>query len=304
MRFAYPPAVAPGDLVAVVAPSSPFAMEEFWRGLAWVRDRYRVRATAGVLARNAYLAGDDDRRSRELARAMIDGEVKAILAARGGYGATRILETLPWDAFAASPKWIVGFSDITALHLEAARRGVASIHAPHVTGLGREATPSTRAAWLAALERPTAPSVWRGLSVVHAGSRAGAGAAHARAEGPLVGGNLALVEAMAAAGRLVIPEGAVLVLEDVTERPYRVDRMLTSLRLGGHLARASAIVLGGFTQCEAGPDGRAVEEVLAERTRDLGIPVLAGAPFGHGPRNDAFVLGANARVVGDEVHIA
>jgi muramoyltetrapeptide carboxypeptidase len=114
-----------------------------------------------------------------------------------------------------------------------------------------------------------------------------------------VGGNLALLHAMAAAGRLAVPDGAVVALEDVTEAPYRVDRMLTSLRLGGHLERASAIVLGGFDRCVPGPDGRTVDEVLHERTRDLGIPVVAGAPFGHGAVNEAFVLGSPVRVEGD-----
>ena len=106
---------------------------------------------------------------------------------------------------------------------------------------------------------------------------------------------------MAAAGRLVLPRGAVLALEDVTESVYRVDRMLTSLRLGGHLRAASAIVLGGFDRCPAGPDGRPVDELLAERTTDLGIPVLAGAPFGHGAHNEAFVLGATVHVSNDAV---
>jgi muramoyltetrapeptide carboxypeptidase len=114
-----------------------------------------------------------------------------------------------------------------------------------------------------------------------------------------VGGNLALVHAMAAAGRLALPEGAILALEDVTEAPYRVDRMLTSLQLGGQLARASAIVFGGFDRCLPGPDGRTVNDVLEERTRALGVPVLAGAPFGHGAENEAFVVGAPARVRGD-----
>jgi muramoyltetrapeptide carboxypeptidase len=108
---------------------------------------------------------------------------------------------------------------------------------------------------------------------------------------------------MAAAGRLTLPHGAILALEDVTERPYRVDRMLTALRDGGHLARASAIVLGEFAQCEPGPDGVTIGAVLAERTRDLGIPVAAGAPFGHGARNDAFVHGAAARLEGDALTI-
>ncbi len=293
MRFAFPPEVRAGDLVAVVAPSSPFDAAEFWRGLAWVRDRYRVLASPSVLSRSAYLAGDDARRARELGRAMVHPEVRAIVAARGGYGATRVLEQLPWDDFATAPKWIVGFSDVTALHLAAAARGIASIHAPHVTGLGRDATPSTRAAWLAALERPHARRTWRDLGVLRAGE----------ARGPLVGGNLALVEAMAAAGRLAIPDGAIVVLEDVTERPYRVDRMLTSLRLGGHLARASAIVFGDFAQCDPGADGRTVDEVLADRTTDLGVPVVRGAPFGHGARNDAFVLGAMAELRDDVLTI-
>jgi muramoyltetrapeptide carboxypeptidase len=106
---------------------------------------------------------------------------------------------------------------------------------------------------------------------------------------------------MAAAGRWRPPEGAILVLEDVTERPYRLDRMLTSLRLGGHFARVAGVVLGEFIQCEPGPDGVVAAEVLAERTRDLGVPVVAGAPFGHGARNDAFTLGARARIDGASV---
>lgn len=291
VMLALPPPLAPGDVVAVVAPSSPFPREELWRGLAWLGQRYRLRAGTGLLARDGYLAGSDGRRAGELARAMRDPSVKAVVAARGGYGAMRILDALPWDELGRRPKWLVGFSDVTALHAAAWAAGIASVHAPNVTGLGRDASPAMRAAWLAAVERPSAPRAWRGLRVVHAG----------RAAGPIVGGNLALLHAMAAAGRLAIPAGAVLALEDVTEAPYRVDRMLTSLRLGGHLARASAIVLGGFDKCSAGPDGRTVDEVLADRTRDLGVPVLAAAPFGHAHPNEAFVLGSPARLEGDAV---
>jgi muramoyltetrapeptide carboxypeptidase len=288
-----PPALAPGDLVAVVAPSSPFPRQELLRGLAWLRARYRIRIARRVFARDGYLAGDDAARAAELARAMRDPEVRAIIAARGGYGAMRILGDLPWEQLATGPKWLVGFSDITALHAKAWDAGFASIHGPNVTGLG---TPSVadRAAWLAALERPTAARSWKGLRVVHAGG----------AEGVIVGGNLAILHAMAAAGRLAIPEGAVLAIEDVTEAPYRVDRMLTSLLLGGHLERASAIVCGGFDRCPAGSDGRTVEEVLAERTAGLRVPVVAGAPFGHGSRNEAFVLGCRVRVEGGGVRFA
>jgi muramoyltetrapeptide carboxypeptidase len=103
---------------------------------------------------------------------------------------------------------------------------------------------------------------------------------------------------MAAAGRWRPPAGAILALEDVTERPYRLDRMLTSLRLGGHLSRLAGIVIGELSRCEPGPDGVLAADVVAERTCDLGIPVVAGAPFGHGARNDAFTLGAHAHIDG------
>lgn len=293
MRFVFPPAVRPGDLVAVVAPSSPFDPRELWRGLAWLRSRYRLLASSSLLARDGYLAGDDARRARELAAAMSNPDVRAIVAARGGYGAMRILDALPWDAFAHAPKWLVGFSDVTALHVEANARGVASVHAPNVTGLGRGATPSVRAAWTAAIERPRAPLVWSRLCVVRGGD----------ARGVVVGGNLALVEAMAASGKLHVPDGAIVLLEDVTERPYRVDRMLTALLLGGHLRRAAAIVFGDFVECNPGPDGRTVDDVVAALARELRVPIVSRAPFGHGDPNTAFVLGARAELRGDTLAI-
>lgn len=283
--FAMPAALRPGDVIAVVAPSSPFGHRDFWQGLAWLRDRYRIVVSPSVLERTGYLAGSDDRRRAELTRAMTHPDVRAIVAARGGYGATRILADLPWDRVKASPRWIVGFSDITVLHAKVNALGIASVHGPHVTGLGR-GLPETRAAFLQALERPCASHVWSNLVVLRAGE----------ARGPIAGGNLSLLHALAASGDLSFPEGAVVAIEDVTERPYRVDRMLTSLISGGHFARASAILFGGFTQCDPGPDGVTVDAVLRERTANLGIPVLASAPFGHEDRNLAFVLGAEVSI--------
>jgi muramoyltetrapeptide carboxypeptidase len=290
--FVLPPALAPGDLVSVIAPSGPVRADDLWRGLAWVRGRYRVRATPRILSRSGYLAGDDQARAIELSRAIGDPETRAIVAVRGGYGVTRLLDRVSVAALAAQPKWIVGFSDVTALHAEAWAGGIASIHGPHVGTLHR-ASARDRAAWLAALERPGAPRRWEGLTVVHPG----------RSSGPLVGGNLTLLESMAASGRLALPAGAILALEDVGERPYRIDRMLTALLLGRHLRDVSGIVLGEFDRCEPGDDGVTSEEVLAERTARLGIPVVAGAPFGHGARNEAFVLGQVAVIRGSTVEL-
>lgn len=291
-QLTIPPRIRPGAVVAVVAPASPFDRQELFRGLAWLGARYRLRLSSGILERVGYLAGDDARRADELSRAMTDPAVEAIFCARGGYGAMRILDTLPWDAFVARPKWLVGFSDVTALHVTANGRGVATLHAPNVTGLGRTIAPAERLSFIEALESER-HDTWTGLEVLRAGT----------ARGPMVGGNLALVTAMAAAGRLVIPDGAIVALEDVTERPYRIDRMLTSLLLGGYLARAAGIVFGGFTSCEPGPDGVAAEDVLRERTASLGVPVVARAPFGHGAPNHAFVLGKTATLDGDTVRL-
>jgi muramoyltetrapeptide carboxypeptidase len=300
-----PPAVRPGDTIAVVAPAGPFPQDELFRGLAWLGQRYRLKASPRILERSGYLAGDDDARAAELSRAMRDPAVRAICVARGGYGISRIAPALPWDELARAPKWIVGFSDATVLHVHAWRCGIASVHGPNVTGLGRSPTPLVRYAWMRAIERidgvagdavealggAEGAARWTGLRCLHAGPRP-----DVPVEGPLVGGNLTLLFTMAAAGALTVPDGAILALEDVTERPYRVDRMLTALRASGHLARVGAVVLGGFTQCDPGPDGVTVDAVLAERTRGLGVPVLAGAPFGHIDDNRAFVQGARVRV--------
>lgn len=291
-----PPALAPGDRVVVIAPSSPFEAVLAWRGLGFLASRYRVRFDRGALraedgrrrgifSRRGYLAGDDDRRREELAQALAADDVRAIIAARGGYGASRFCDDLPWHQLAERPKWIVGFSDITALHVEAARVGVASLHAPNLTALGRSDA-HVRAAFLQALERPGQARRYDALSVLAPG----------RAEGTLTGGNLTLLHACAAAGRLALPEASVLFLEDVTERPYRIDRMLTTLIRGGHLAPVRAVVIGDFTECPPGPDGVTVEAVLVERLGGLGVPVVAGVPAGHGLRNDPLVLGGRAAV--------
>lgn len=278
-----PPAVRPGDLVAIVAPSSPFHAAIGWRGLGYLRERYRLRFDRKMFDRAGYLAGDDARRRAELERAMIDPDVTAIVAARGGYGALRIVDGLPWEAFARSPKWFVGFSDITALHVEAARAGVASLHAPNLTALGGQNRRAS-AAWIDTLENPTRARVVEGLRAVVPGT----------AQGTLTGGNLALLQACAAAGRLQLPPHSILFLEDVTERPYRVDRMLTTLLVGGHLRDVRGVVLGDFTECDPGPDKVRVEDVLRERLSVLGVPIASGLPSGHGLRNDPLVLGMGA----------
>jgi muramoyltetrapeptide carboxypeptidase len=280
----FPPPLREGDTIAVVAPSSPFDRAAALAGIAWLKQRYRVRYRTSLFARDGYLAGSDRRRTTELQSAF-DGDVKAIVAARGGYGLSRFVHQIDWANMLREPRWLVGFSDFTVLHVEAWRRGIASVHAPMVGSLAT-AGEAAQAQWLLALESPRRERQLSGLTSWRRG----------RAKGRLVGGNLAMLHACAAASRLVVPQGAVVLLEDIGERPYRVDRMLSNLITGGPLTRASAILVGDFTDCVAGADGRTVEQVLRERLSVLGIPVLADLPIGHGARNEAVVLGLQAEV--------
>jgi muramoyltetrapeptide carboxypeptidase len=283
-----PPRPRRGDTIVVVASSSSFEAEKLERGVSWLRARYRVEVRRDIHERRGFLAGTDARRREELQAALDAPNVAAIVAARGGYGLTRILASIEWRGFLAAPKWIVGFSDVTALHLEVARHGVASLHAPMLAWLG-DANEATRAAWIASLEG--AATSWSDLEIVARGD-----GAIDRVEGPAFGGNLAMLHDCAAADRLRVPEGAVVFLEDIGERPYRVDRMLTALVDRGSFEKISAIVLGDFTDCGPGPDGARVDDVIADRLARVGCLVVRGAPFGHGARNDAFPLGALATI--------
>ncbi len=254
-------------------------------------DRYQVRWDAdGVLTRGGFLAGDDDRRAAELDGYLRDPEVRAIFVARGGYGSMRLLERLDAGALRADPKWIVGFSDITALLSWAlARAGVCSMHGPVVTQLG-ELPAGDAEALFAALEDPAAAPSLGALQPV--------GAPGGPIEGRLVGGNLALVAHLAGTPYLPALAGAVLLLEDVGERPYAVDRYLTGLHLAGALDGVRGVLLGDFTGCEEtrGPPDPDVWAVLDERLARFGIPGRRGAPVGHGARNLSLVIGGSIRL--------
>ncbi len=269
----------------MIAPSGPFDRALFFRALGWLSERYRVVWTRGALERKGYLAGDDERRLRELDEALRDPEAGAIIAARGGFGATRISDCADFQSLARYPKWCVGFSDFTALHVEAARVHVASLHAPNLIGFGR-ADERARLDWLDALERPLARRSFGPLSRLSPGG----------ATGPIFGGNLSLLFCAAAAGRLKLPERCILFLEEVNEAPYRIDRMLTGLVSGGHLRRAAAICIGDLVDDATTEPRRQVDALAAAAgclTR-LGVPVVAGLPIGHGRINRAIPCGAPA----------
>ncbi len=278
----FPRPLRRGDTIAVIAPSSPFEHVLGWRGLGFLAEHYRLRFDRNALfSRTGYLAGDDAARSRALTEALRATDVSAVLAARGGYGANRFAHQVDFAHLRNHPKWLIGFSDITAIHVEATNARVASLHACHLTALGR-ADLRSRNGLLAMLENPFQKRSFENLSPITSG----------RAEGPLFGGNLTMLHACAAAGRLRVPDGCILFFEDITERPYRIDRMLTTLAVGGHFDRVAGFLVCDFTQCEPGPDGITVMDVVRERLGKLGVPLVSGATLGHGAVNDPVVIGA------------
>jgi muramoyltetrapeptide carboxypeptidase len=279
-------ALRPGMRIHAIAPSSPFPVDDFERGVARARERYDVSYDPDIMTREGYFAGSDERRAAELLRALQDDSVHAIVAARGGYGATRLLDRLAPEVVARKPKLLVGFSDVTALHALWARAGLCTLHGSMLAALGRASEPLLQR-WLRALEG-VMPAPITGLTVLASG----------RARGPLLGGNLAVLSALIGTPYAPPLAGCVLFLEDIAERPYRVDRMLTSWQQAGWLQQPRAVVLGAFRDAAPGPDGVSVERVLCERLENLGIPVLAGVPAGHLDDNLELPFGAIVEVDG------
>ncbi|WP_307848376.1 S66 peptidase family protein [Microbispora oryzae] len=268
-----PRRLRPGDRVALVAPSGPVDPERLERGVAVLGDLgLEVVLGSAVLAGEGYLAGPDAARAADLQEAWCDPSVAAVLCVRGGYGATRLLGLLDWDAMArAEPKVLLGSSDITALHRSfATRLGVATLFGPMPASAtisdpeGPE--PVTFTHLRAALFEGGTPGSVTGDAVLVPG----------RAEGPVTGGNLSLLAALCGTPDALRGEGRIVLLEDIDEAPYRIDRMVTQLLQAGCLDGVRGLVLGSWVNC-----GDPLP-VLAERLTPLGVPIIAGLPIGHG----------------------
>lgn len=285
-----PPRLHPGDVVRVVAPSGPIFPEAFAPGAAVWSARYRLIHDPAVLfAAQGFLAGPDETRLRALVEAIRDPGAKAVVLGRGGHGLLRILADLDPALLRDHAKPLIGFSDGTALLAYAARAGVASVHGPVVTQLGRLPA-EDQAALFALLESPEPQNLLQGLSELRPGV----------AVGPLLGGNLEVFSRLVGTRFLPDVDGAILLLEEVGERPYRIDRLLTHLQLAGILDRVAGVVVGDLVACEEPAEARVASPsaaaVVAERLGRLAVPVAVGAPVGHGARNRALPYGVRTRL--------
>jgi muramoyltetrapeptide carboxypeptidase len=303
------PSLPPGGVIGLIAPAGP-AADQVDRGAAWLTSRgYQTRifpgSRADAPANAPYLAGDDTTRLRDLHTAFADPEVDAILCLRGGYGSMRLLQQIDFDLLRAHPKPFIGYSDITALHLAINRyAGFVTFHGPMLASdLAAGKQEPTASALFAMLEGKlgqgmllTQPPAYP-LTALNSGS----------ASGRLTGGNLSLICATLDTPYEIDTRGTILLLEEVHEAPYQIDRMLTQLRLSGKLNHLRGVVLGEFTDIggamESGDGAQTNETILRPLFKEiflpLGVPVLSGWRSGHGEPNLTLPLGARVSLDAD-----
>jgi muramoyltetrapeptide carboxypeptidase len=292
-----PPALGPAPRVALVAPAGPLAPGAVDRAVA----RLEAWGWTPLLGRHArgrsgFLSGSDAERLEDFDQALRDPHNDAIWCLRGGYGTMRIVDAIDWAALAARPRPLIGFSDNTVLHLAASRAGIVSFHGPHPAA---EEFPDFASHGLRDMlhgRRPAGP-----LPFPPGGGGRAATLVGGVAEGPLVGGNLSLLSATLGTPYALRTEGAILFLEEVGEPAYRIDRLLSHLRLAGVLERVAGVIIGGFTECPDEEDDGIPrpEQVLAAQLSRLGVPVATGFPFGHVPDNWTLPVGVRARLDAD-----
>lgn len=297
-----PPRVARGQTVGIASASGPVRLDRLRRGLGCLGDAFALRVADSLTAPRApdtpsYLAASDRVRADELNRMLADPDVRAILLARGGYGAMRILRDLDPSLLARDPKPIVGFSDATALLSWAHRAGVRGIHGPLIVQLP-DLAPANVAQLIAMLTEPRAlgERPWTLRSRARRPARG-------PLRGPLISANLSLASLLVATPWQLPLDGAVLLLEEVGERPYEIDRYVTQLALTGALAGTTAAVIGELVRCRdpAPPSGEpdaddAAATALVDRLAAAGLPVADGAPVGHGARNEPLPFGARCEL--------
>lgn len=285
-----PPApLRPGDRLRIITPSGALReMEAFWQGVeVWRSQGFLVEVGKGVDRRWGYLAGTDEERRSQLWEAWNDPDCRGILCVRGGYGGMRLLEDWQWQT--ADPKWLIGFSDITSLLWSLAVEGISGVHAPVLTTLAQEPKGSRQRLFDWVQGKALAPlkgDAWGGGCV----------------DGLLLPANLTVATHLLHTPTQPDFSNVILALEDVTEAPYRIDRMLTHWRMSGMFDKIKGIALGRFSQCEAPPHlpSLSVEEVLRDRLSSLGIPIVAHLPFGHDGENAALPVGIPVHLDADQ----
>jgi len=284
------PALRPEGTIALIAPAGPAELDAE-KASQWMRGRgYELRIFPGVHERDGYLAGSDDTRLNDLHTAFADPDIDAIFCLRGGYGTPRLLDRLDFDLLRHNPKPFVGYSDLTAVHLAISRyAGFVTFHGPmfNIDLLGGKQQPTE-----SALFSMLRGDLGAGSVLAHPVAYPLTTIAPGIACGRLLGGNLSMIAAVMGTPFEIDAESIILLIEDVNEPIYRIDRLLTHLRLAGKLAQVAGVLVGDV----AGVDKAALERLLKQTFEPLCIPVLAGWRSGHCDPNLTLPMGAMVRL--------
>jgi muramoyltetrapeptide carboxypeptidase len=281
-----PPFLTPGDTIYIPAPAKAIEETSVLAAKKTLETwGLNVRIAPHCLGRSHYFSGSDEQRLADFQDGLDDPSIKAILCARGGYGCVRMVEALNWEAFKKNPTWIIGFSDVTVFHQQIHQLGIESIHGIMPLGFieGSDAAKET-------LKKSLFGESFTLEAAYVLGNITG------EARGNLVGGNMAIVTSLLGTSLSYSFKNNILVLEDIGEHVYKIDRMLYSLRLAGVFQEIKGLVLGGFTDMEDTdvPFGKTIKELILEQVQGLGVPVAFDLPLGHISDNQALVLGRSA----------
>jgi len=281
-----PPFLKPNDQIRIISPSGSID-PEYIDGAKNILTGWGFKVTEGQYARSEYgrFAGTSEQRAGDLQQALDDTDVKAIMCSRGGYGAAQIIDRIDFTGFIKSPKWLIGFSDITILHNAISNMGIASIHgimAKQLTELPVESeqVKNLRNILTGNLPAYTIPG--------EEYNRIG------QAQGKLLGGNLSVLMGLRGSQYDLKYKNAILFIEDIGEKPYQIDRMIQNLRFSGVLEQLSGLVLGQFSECDEDPlMMQSISGLIFDAVKDYDYPVGFNFPAGHVDNNFPIIIGAN-----------
>lgn len=284
----YPKPLMAGDTIAIVSPAGIINPDYVSGAVATLRgEGWNPVVYPHALGRHGSYSGTSDERLADLERALTDPSVRAILCSRGGYGAVHLLDRLKLLPIDEDPKWLIGFSDISALHALFNSMGVATLHASMTKQLAKGGVNEINQQLFSILrgERPTyqfAPDPR---------NRQGS------AQGRLAGGNLAVLDGLAGTPYDILQPDTVMFIEDIAEPIYKVERILYRLRLAGVLPRLKGLIVGQFTEYESDSNYREMEDMIADMTAPYGYPVAFNTPIGHVDGNIPVIEGADVNLI-------
>lgn len=290
--YKIPPYLKAGDTIGITSPAGFITLEAIQPSVKLMESwGYRVKIGKTIGARDFTFGGTDQERASDLQQMLDDPEVKAIMCARGGYGAVRIIDQIDFSAFKSHPKWVIGFSDITVLHCHIDRNfKIASIHSKMCNSFPSDWTTAEpiQIETILSIRQALAGESLKFSAPYSDGNRLGT------AEGELVGGNLSIIESLSGSKSDLGTDGKILFVEDTGEYLYNIDRMFWNLKRNGKLSGLKGLIIGGFKikPDDAGEEfGKTVKEIVLEKIKDYTYPVCFDFPVGHQRNNYALKCG-------------